>query len=83
MGSCKDDLSHMEKNGSSLLGRFWDGLTLQGNLNIFTVFWDGLTLQGILNIVTVYMIQSLQISFQKSNILILKNQPSKWIVLNI
>ena len=57
----------MEKDGSSLLGCFWDVLTLQGNLNIFTV----------------YMIQSLHISFQKSNIFIFKNQPSKWIVFNI
>ena len=67
----------MEKDGSFLIGRFWDGLTLQGNLNKFTVFWDELTLQGNLNIFTVYMIQSLQISFQKSNIFIFKNQPSK------
>ena len=57
----------MEKDASFLLGRSWDGLTLQGNLNTFTV----------------YMIQSFQIRFQNSNILILKNQPSKWIVLNI
>ena len=47
----------MEKDRLSLLvlGCFWDLLTLQGNLNIFTVFWDGLTLQGNLNIFIVYL----------------------------
>ena len=30
----KDDPSHKEKYGSSLLGPFWDGFTLQGNFCI-------------------------------------------------
>ena len=34
MESSKGDSAHKEKDGSSLLGPFWDGLTLQGNFCI-------------------------------------------------